>query len=72
MLSDIKYILRSERLKRGLTQQQVADYLFIARGSYAKYENGQNIPPPYNLLALADLYGCSLDYLAGRFGRKGG
>lgn len=67
MTAKIKDILKIERIKRKMTQQEVADYLHIARGSYAMYETGQNIPPTENLIMLADLYGCSLDYLAGRY-----
>lgn len=67
MKAKIKDILKIERHKRGMTQQQVADYLHMARGSYAMYETGQNTPTTDNLIMLADLYGCSLDYLAGRY-----
>lgn len=67
MKAKIKDILKIERHKRGMTQQQVANYLHMARGSYAQYETGANTPTTDNLIRLADLYGCSLDYLAGRY-----
>jgi transcriptional regulator with XRE-family HTH domain len=59
--------LKVEREKHGLTQQQVADALKMARGAYAHYETGKNMPPIDNLLKLADLYKVSLDYLTGRY-----
>lgn len=65
-----KEILKIERLKAGKTQQQIADYLNIERGSYAKYETGANTPTTENLIKLADLYHCSLDYLVGRYSLK--
>ena len=61
-------ILKAERLKRAMTQQQIADYLHMERGSYAKYETGANTPTTENLVMLADLYNCSVDYLLGRYG----
>ena len=67
MLAQIKDILKVERIKKKMTQQEVADYLNIARGSYAMYETGKNIPTTENLIKLAELYGCTLDYLAGRY-----
>lgn len=64
---EIKDILALERKKKGYTQQNVADYLHMARGSYAKYETGANMPTVDNILKLADLYKCSTDYLLGRY-----
>lgn len=59
--------LKEERKKHGFTQQQVADAINIARGAYAQYETGKNLPPIDNLMKLADLYRTSLDYLTGRY-----
>jgi len=67
---DIKDILKSERKKRKLTQQQIADVLHIERGSYAKYETGYNTPTVDNILKLADFYNVSTDYLLGRYSYK--
>ena len=64
---ELKDILKEERKKHNLTQQQVADYLKMARGAYAQYETGKNLPPVTVLSALADLYKCSVDYLIGRY-----
>lgn len=58
--------LREMRLKRGFTQQQLADTLNIALRSYQCYETGTR-NPCYNLLILiADTLDVSLDYLMGR------
>lgn len=64
---EIKDILKQERKKRNLTQQQVADILHIGRTAYGLYETGTNTPTLENLLKLADLYKVSLDYLTGRY-----
>lgn len=62
-----KDILKAERIKRGMTQEEVANYLHIGRVAYTMYETGKNTPTMDNLILLADLYNCSLDYLAGRY-----
>ena len=36
--------LRQQRSKLGLTQQQVADRIGVEVSTYAKYENGTNLP----------------------------
>lgn len=35
-------VIREERKKQGLTQQQMADKLGIKRGAYSQYETGKN------------------------------
>ena len=54
------------RKERGETQQQVADGLGIIRQHYQKFERGENLPSLEKFIALADYFGVSLDYLAGR------
>lgn len=60
-------ILKKEREKRGLTQQQLADQIKMSRAAYAQYELEVNTPTLDNLMRIADLYGTSIDYLAGRY-----
>ena len=55
--------LKSLRLLRGKTQQDLADVLNISRSAYALYEAGRRQLGYESLLALADFYGISLDYL---------
>jgi transcriptional regulator with XRE-family HTH domain len=64
---EIKEILKTERIKHNLSQQEIADYLKVKRETYTMYEIGKNIPPTYNIIKLADLYKCSTDYLLGRY-----
>ncbi len=62
----IKDRLKSTRKKYGYTQQNVADILDIKRATYAKYENGQAVPPIDVFIRLATMYGVNVDYLSGR------
>ena len=54
------------RLERGFTQKQVADGLNSPEHGYQRYEYGKVVPSALVLIALADFYDVSLDYLVGR------
>ncbi len=54
--------LREENL---LTQKTVADFLHVRQNTYSQYETGQRQIPIDNLIALADFYQVSVDYLLG-------
>ena len=63
--------LRELRKEQGETQQQVADGLGVPRQHYHKFEAGENLPSLERFIALADHFGVSLDYLAGRTEERG-
>ncbi len=58
--------IRNLREDMDLTQQQIADKLFINRRTYAAYENGINSMTPETLCKIADIYNTSIDYLLNR------
>lgn len=58
--------LREMRMKRGFTQQRLADTLDIALRSYQCYETGTRTPNYTLLVLIADTLDVSLDYLFGR------
>ena len=58
--------LKDLRKQAHLTQQAVADRLRVDRTTYTKYENGRVCPDQQGLVALAELFGVSVDYLLGR------
>lgn len=62
--------VKNLREDNDLTQQQVADKLFITRSAYSNYENGSRAFPLDILSKLADIYGTSVDYLIGRTDTK--
>lgn len=62
--------LRELRMERGETQVQVAEAVGIISRHYQKFESGSNLPSFHNLCALADHFGVSMDYLAGRTDRR--
>lgn len=58
--------IRNLREDSDLTQQQIADKLFINRRTYSSYENGIRGIPPEVLSDIADIFNTSVDYLMGR------
>lgn len=58
--------LRSIRLKRGFTQQSIADKILISLRTYQKYEQGTRFPSYEVLIDLADNLNVSIDWLLGR------
>ena len=49
-----------------IKQKELADALGVSQRAYSHYENGTRKIPLDILVALADFYGCSTDYLLGR------
>ena len=63
--------LFSERLielreKNNLSQAQAAKKFGVVVRAYQRYEYGEREPRLSTLVRMADFYGVSLDYLAGR------
>ncbi|MCR5717450.1 MAG: helix-turn-helix domain-containing protein [Oscillospiraceae bacterium] len=58
--------IRSLRKHRHVTQCEMAERLGISRRTYANYERGVHAMPVEVLIVIADIFGTSLDYLAGR------
>ena len=58
--------LQAERRKNGLTQEDLAEALGVSRQAVSKWEQGEGWPEAEKLLALADRFGVSLDYLMDR------
>lgn len=57
--------IRDLRNDRGLTQQELADYLHISQNTYCQYEIGTSRFPLDVVIKLAEYYNVSLDYLVG-------
>ena len=61
----------SERIKelresRNLTQEALGTVIGVKRYSIYSYEKGRAYPEMKGLIPLADFFGVSMDYLAGR------
>lgn len=58
--------LKELRLIKGISQQEIADYLHCTSVTYSRYENGNRSPSLDLLVKLADYFDVTLDYLLGR------
>ena len=63
-MKDIAEKLKQLRIKNGLSQERLAEQLCVSRQAVSKWETGEALPDMENMIALARLYGTSLDELA--------
>lgn len=62
---DISAKLKELRTKKGLSQERVAEQLYVSRQAISKWENGEALPDMENLVAISKFYGVSIDYILG-------
>ena len=55
--------LKEFRMKSNLTQEQVAEELFVSRQTVSNWENEKSYPDIISIIKLSDLYSVSLDEL---------
>lgn len=55
--------LQEARLKAGLTQEDVAEKIFVSRQTISNWENEKSYPDITSIIQLSDLYSMSLDEL---------
>lgn len=58
--------LKILRTRKNILQQEIADKIGLSLRSYQRYEKGEREPTVSILIAFADYYDVSLDYLVGR------
>lgn len=59
-------IIKSLRIERGITQEQLAALLKVSRSTIGMYETGSREPDFETLEAIADIFNVDMDYLMGR------
>lgn len=64
--------IRDLREDADLTQEQLCRKLYMHKTTYTNYEQGKHTVPLDFAVTLANFYGVSLDYLAGRTNFKQG
>lgn len=58
-------IIRYLRVIKGLSQQDIADYLSVCQKTYSDYETGNTRIPLESLIKLAKLYNVDMNYITG-------
>ena len=61
----IKDILQMYRVKKGLTQEQLAQKVFVTRQAVSRWENGETSPNHETLKELSKIYDVSINTLLG-------
>lgn len=65
-MQDLNIKLAMLRKEHGYTQEQLSDFLNLTRSAISNYELGLNEPSLDTMVAIANLYGVSLDWLMSR------
>lgn len=60
------YVISELRYKKGWTQTDLAEKLAVTKGAIALWETNKRNPPLEKLIALADIFDVSTDFLLGR------
>lgn len=62
---ETKDILQMYRVKKGLTQEQLAQKVFVTRQAVSRWENGETSPNQETLKELSKIYDVSINTLLG-------
>ena len=62
---DTKEILYELRTKKGMSQDEVAEKVFVTRQAVSRWENGETVPNTDTLKLLSELFGVSINTLLG-------
>jgi len=60
---EIEKKLKDAREKAGLTQEQVAEAIFVSRQTISNWENGKSLPDITSVISLSNIYNISVDEL---------
>ena len=58
--------IQEYRKQKKWTQEELAKRLGVERSAVAKWESGKSQPQAARLVALAEIFGCSVDEILGR------
>ena len=61
-------VLKAHRILSKMTQEFVAERIGVSRQAVSKWENGSSDPSTTNLIAIAKLYGISVEELLNEMG----
>lgn len=65
-MAEFGEMLAELRQDRHMTQEQLANKIFVTIGTISNYENGVHFPDVEKLIKLADFFNVTTDYLLGR------
>ena len=62
---ETKNVLLNLRTKNGLSQDELAEKIFVTRQAVSRWENGETVPNTETLKLLSKLYNVSINTLLG-------
>lgn len=62
---EAKNIIYELRMKKGLSQEKLAEKLFVTRQAVSRWENGDTVPNTDTLKLIAETFQVSVDHLLG-------
>ena len=57
--------IRSERVRKRMTQAQFASEVGVAESTVRDWENGRSDPNMSSIVLMTQIFGCSADYVIG-------
>lgn len=69
-MADFSERIKELRKERGLSQESVGSLIGVKKYAVYSYEKGRACPDMKGLVTLADYFGVSIDYLAGRTDKR--
>lgn len=60
---NINQQIKAYRLKQNISQEELAEKIFVTRQTESNWETGKNYPDIHSLLLMSNLFGVSLDQL---------
>lgn len=62
-MNTLKDRIKEERKKKDLSQKELGEIIGVSDTQISNYEKGVSIPPSDRLSMMADIFGCTTDYL---------
>ena len=69
-MSDFSERIKELRKEKGLSQEGVGNIIGVKKYAVYSYEKGRAYPEMKSLIALAEYFDVSMDYLAGRTDKR--
>jgi transcriptional regulator with XRE-family HTH domain len=57
--------IEAERIKHGISKEEFSQYLGVSKRTVNNWQNGRTEIPISKLIAIANMWSCSTDYLLG-------
>lgn len=59
---NVSYKIKNERLKKKMTQENLAEKIFVSRQTISSWENGHSLPSYENFVLLSKIFNMPIDH----------